>query len=109
MARKESLFHRISLGWLGIRGIGSLNYIAYAWVHGLAGSEASRMVDIAITVVTLSVFIHGISVTPLLTLRRNVKKTSKAVFSPGSDNLDFLPILVFTPAATRRVFTCLYT
>ena len=66
----ESLFHRISLGWLGIRGIGSLNYIAYAWVHGLAGSEASRMVDIAITVVTLSVFIHGISVTPLLALRR---------------------------------------
>lgn len=66
----ESLFHRISLGWLGIRGIGSLNYIAYARVHGPAGSEASRMVDIAITVVTLSVFIHGISVTPLLALRR---------------------------------------
>jgi hypothetical protein len=67
---KESRFHRISLGWLGIRGIGSLNYIAYAWVHGLSGVDANRMADIAITVVTLSVFIHGISVTPLLTLRR---------------------------------------
>ncbi len=66
----ESLFHRLSLGWLGIRGIGSLNYIAYAYMHGLDSARAGELVDIAITIVTFSVLIHGISVTPLLTLRR---------------------------------------
>ncbi len=64
----ETTLHRLSLGWLGIRGIGSLNYIAYAWTHGLQGAEA--VTNIAITVVTLSVLVHGISVTPLLTLRQ---------------------------------------
>ncbi|MEJ8324796.1 cation:proton antiporter [Kosakonia sacchari] len=64
----ESVLHRLSLGWLGIRGIGSLNYIAYAWTHGL--QNAGAITDIAITIVTLSVLVHGISVTPLLTLRR---------------------------------------
>jgi len=61
--------HRISLGWLGIRGIGSLNYIAYAYVHGFQGAEASLVTDTAITIVTISVLVHGITVTPLLTLR----------------------------------------
>ncbi|MGY5956793.1 cation:proton antiporter [Kosakonia sp. BK9b] len=67
---QASLLHRLSLGWLGIRGIGSLNYIAYAWVHGLQGSGANLLTDTAITVVTVSVLLHGISVMPLLTLRR---------------------------------------
>lgn len=66
----ESLFHRISLGWLGIRGIGSLNYIAWTYVHGLQGAEANTLTNFAITIVTVSVLVHGISVTPLLTLRR---------------------------------------
>lgn len=66
----EPLFHRLSLGWLGIRGIGSLNYIAYAYMHGLDSARAGELADIAITIVTFSVLIHGISVTPLLTLRR---------------------------------------
>lgn len=66
----SSWFHRASLGWLGIRGIGSLNYIAYAYVHGLQGAEANVVADAAITIVTLSVLLHGISVTPLLTARR---------------------------------------
>nr|WP_318381750.1 cation:proton antiporter [uncultured Enterobacter sp.] len=64
-----SWLQRISLGWLGIRGIGSLNYIAWAYVHGLNGAQAETMANIAITVVTASVLVHGITVTPLLTLR----------------------------------------
>lgn len=64
----ESRLHRLTLGWLGVRGIGSLNYIAWAWTHGLQGAET--ITNLAITVVTLSVLVHGISVTPLLTLRR---------------------------------------
>lgn len=67
----KSRQQRLSMGWLGIRGIGSLNYIAYAYSHGLQGKEADLMIDMAITVVTLSVLLHGVTVTPLLKLRRS--------------------------------------
>jgi hypothetical protein len=57
---------RILFGWLGIRGIGSLNYIAYAYTHGMQGSEATIMTNCALTIITASVLVHGITVTPLL-------------------------------------------
>jgi len=38
-------------------------------MHGLDSAHAGELADIAITIVTFSVLIHGISVTPLLTLR----------------------------------------
>lgn len=61
---------RLILGWLGIRGIGSINYIAWAYTHGAAGDEMSRMANIAFTLIVTSVVIHGISVTPLLNWRQ---------------------------------------
>lgn len=62
--------HRLMIGWLGIRGIGSVNYIAYAYSHGLVGADATRMVDMALTLIVASVIIHGITVTPLLNWRQ---------------------------------------
>jgi len=61
---------RLMIGWLGIRGIGSINYIAYAYTHGMAGAEANRMADIALTLVVASVLVHGLTVTPLLNWRQ---------------------------------------
>ncbi|MGX9237293.1 cation:proton antiporter [Pantoea ananatis] len=61
---------RLLIGWLGIRGIGSLNYIAFAWVHGMGGAEATIMADMALTLVVCSVVVHGISVKPLLNWRQ---------------------------------------
>lgn len=61
---------RLILGWLGIRGIGSINYIAWAYTHGAAGSEMARMANIAFTLIVASVVIHGVSVTPLLNWRQ---------------------------------------
>jgi len=60
---------RLLIGWLGIRGIGSINYIAFAWVHGMGGEEARTMVDMALTLVVTSIVVHGITVTPLLNWR----------------------------------------
>ncbi len=60
---------RLLIGWLGIRGIGSLNYIAFAWVHGMEGEQAELMVDMALTLVVSSIVIHGVTVTPLLNWR----------------------------------------
>lgn len=66
---QSSLLQRVSVGWLGIRGIGSLNYIAWAWIHGFAGSGMNTVTNLAITVVTISVLVHGITVTPLVNYR----------------------------------------
>lgn len=62
---------RATLGWLGIRGIGSINYIAWAYTHGLQGAETARMADMAFTLIVASVVVHGISVTPLLNWRQS--------------------------------------
>lgn len=68
--RSEStLLQRVAVGWLGIRGIGSLNYIAWAWVHGMQGGEMNTVINLAITVVTMSVLVHGITVNPLIKYR----------------------------------------
>jgi len=61
---------RLMIGWLGIRGIGSINYIAYAYTHGIGGAEAERMGDIAFTLIVASVLVHGLTVTPLLNWRQ---------------------------------------
>lgn len=62
--------HRAMIGWLGIRGIGSINYIAWAYTHGLAGQDAERMADMAFTLIVASVVVHGVSVSPLLSWRQ---------------------------------------
>lgn len=64
------LHQRLTIGWLGIRGIGSLYYIAFAWMHGMRGEEASYMMDCALTLVVASVIVHGFSVNPLVALRQ---------------------------------------
>lgn len=61
---------RLLLGWLGIRGIGGLNYLAYALVHGLDGSAARLVAGVVVTTITLSVVVHGFSAQPLLAWRR---------------------------------------
>jgi len=54
------------LAWFGIRGIGSLYYLMYALVHGLPPDEGMRIAGIVLSVVAISIVVHGISVTPLM-------------------------------------------
>jgi NhaP-type Na+/H+ or K+/H+ antiporter len=61
---------RLLLGWLGIRGIGGLNYLAYALMHGLDGAAARLVAGVVVTTITLSVVVHGFSAQPLLAWRR---------------------------------------
>ncbi|MDQ3043299.1 MAG: sodium:proton antiporter [Acidobacteriota bacterium] len=56
---------RLMLGWFGIRGIGSLYYLSYALNHGL-NDKIADTVGITLSVVALSIFIHGISSQPIL-------------------------------------------
>jgi sodium/hydrogen antiporter len=53
-------------GWFGIRGVGSLYYLAYAFGHGLKGEAAEKIAWITYTTIVVSVIVHGISATPLM-------------------------------------------
>lgn len=67
-------------GWFGIRGVGSLYYLCYAFGAGLKGEPGERIAWITYTTVVISVVVHGISATPLMNwYERHIKGTSKDV------------------------------
>jgi NhaP-type Na+/H+ or K+/H+ antiporter len=57
---------RVLLGWFGIRGIGSIYYLCYALQHGLPESISYICTSVTLTVITLSIVLHGVSTQPLL-------------------------------------------
>jgi sodium/hydrogen antiporter len=56
---------RLMMAWFGIRGIGSLYYLAYALNHGLS-ERVPELVGLTLSVVALSILLHGISSQPIL-------------------------------------------
>lgn len=56
---------RALIAFFGIRGIGSFYYMAYAFNHA-AFAEAERLWSITGLVVLISITLHGITVTPLM-------------------------------------------
>jgi NhaP-type Na+/H+ or K+/H+ antiporter len=54
------------VGWFGVRGIGSLYYLMFAIQHGLPEPLALEFIELTLIVVTLSIFVHGVSVKPML-------------------------------------------
>jgi sodium/hydrogen antiporter len=78
LGSSTSASQRGLMGWFGIRGIGSLYYLFYALNHGVRGALAHQLVALVLTVVAVSIVVHGISVTPLMQLyeRRHAKEGS---------------------------------
>ena len=60
------LRQRGMLGWFGIRGIGSLYYLFYALNHQLPPDVAAPSTNLTLSVVALSIALHGLSVQPIL-------------------------------------------
>jgi NhaP-type Na+/H+ or K+/H+ antiporter len=54
------------VGWFGVRGIGSLYYLMYAIQHGLPEELALELIQLTLIAVSLSIFVHGTSVKPLM-------------------------------------------
>jgi NhaP-type Na+/H+ or K+/H+ antiporter len=63
------------MGWFGIRGIGSLYYLAYAINHDATGETAINDVSLTLSVIAISIVLHGVSSTPLL--RRYERKLTQ--------------------------------
>jgi len=56
----------VLVSWFGIRGIGSLYYLAYAVGQGLDPELARLLTTLTLSTVAASVVVHGLSVTPLM-------------------------------------------
>lgn len=66
------------IGWFGIRGVGSIYYLCYAFGEGLKDQLGEQIAWITYTTIVISVFLHGISSTPLMKwYERRVKRSSK--------------------------------
>lgn len=67
-------------GWFGIRGVGSLYYLTYAFGQGLQKELGEQIAWITYITVVISVILHGVSATPLMKwYERHIKGTSKDV------------------------------
>lgn len=66
---------RFLLGWLGLRGIGSIYYLMYAITHGLDPAIGRTLTGVVLVTIAASIVVHGISVTPLM---RNYKQSPAA-------------------------------
>ena len=58
---------RLMMAWLGIRGLGSVYYVAYGLNHAEFGSS-ERLWAITGFIVLVSIVVHGITATPLMQL-----------------------------------------
>ncbi|MGE5523541.1 MAG: cation:proton antiporter [Rhodospirillaceae bacterium] len=69
---------KMLVAWFGIRGVGSLYYLAYAITHGLPGEYVDILVNVTLTVIATSVVLHGVSVTPLMSAYGRYKARRRA-------------------------------
>jgi NhaP-type Na+/H+ or K+/H+ antiporter len=76
---------KLTLAFFGIRGVGSIYYLAYGINH-MEVANAARLWGIVGLVVLLSVLLHGLTVTPImrsLDKRRGVDPDAEASPPPG--------------------------
>jgi NhaP-type Na+/H+ or K+/H+ antiporter len=76
---------KLTLSFFGIRGVGSIYYLAYGANH-MALADVQHLWGILGLIVLLSILLHGLTVTPImrsLDERRGVDPEAKSVPPPG--------------------------
>jgi sodium/hydrogen antiporter len=63
---KSERRHIRLLSWFGIRGIGSLFYLAYVVTRGVPDALSAELIQVTFAVVTASILVHGASSAPLM-------------------------------------------
>jgi NhaP-type Na+/H+ or K+/H+ antiporter len=66
------------MGWFGIRGIGSLYYLVFALQYQWLPQLTQRFTSIVVTVIALSIVVHGISSTPLMDRYYKTRRAQRA-------------------------------
>ncbi|MFB2897636.1 cation:proton antiporter [Aerosakkonemataceae cyanobacterium BLCC-F50] len=73
---------RYLFGWFGIRGVGSLYYLTYAFGEGLKDNLGEQIAWITYITIVISVLLHGVSSTPLMKLyERSLEKRRDKIAS----------------------------
>lgn len=57
---------RAMVAWFGIRGVGSVFYLAVALDMGISGGAARELASACLACIALSIGLHGVSATPLM-------------------------------------------
>jgi NhaP-type Na+/H+ or K+/H+ antiporter len=73
MSSPLTRMQRRMAAWFGIRGVGSVYYLAYVLTHGAAGEETAKVADAVLATIVASVLLHGASATPVMRLYRRVR------------------------------------
>lgn len=76
---------RTVIAIFGVRGIGTLFYIAYALQEG-SFAEGQQLWAVAGLVVTVSIFLHGISATPVMAFLDNRRNKAAAELTGDKNN-----------------------
>jgi sodium/hydrogen antiporter len=75
---------RVMMAWFGIRGIGSVYYLSYALNHYEGRAELGEATALTLSVVALSILVHGISSQPILDFYE--RKIGKKGSDPDDNN-----------------------
>lgn len=78
---------RAFMSWFGIRGIGSLYYLAFALQHSDPTVLTPTVVGLTLVTVTASIIVHGISVTPLMALYGRIRRRRGGASVPPEQGL----------------------
>ena len=68
--REMPRIQRRVVAWFGIRGVGSLFYLALVIDSGISPALSTELVNATLPAIALSVLLHGVSATPLMALYR---------------------------------------
>jgi len=66
------------ISWFGIRGAGSFYYLMYVIAAGVPNVIAEELLTMVLTVVSISIVVHGISATPLMALAEAARQQKRA-------------------------------
>jgi sodium/hydrogen antiporter len=64
--------------WMGVRGVGSMYYLAFVLTHDLGLDPlAEQVTGVVLFTIAASVVLHGVSATPIMTLYRNRRRRGR--------------------------------
>lgn len=68
---------RLLIAWFGIRGAGSIYYLTLGLTKGLPARVANPLLEVTTAAVAISIIVHGLTVTPLMSFyTRSLEKDS---------------------------------
>jgi sodium/hydrogen antiporter len=74
--QRATRLQRQLVAWFGIRGIGSFYYLVFALQYPWQDNLKQRFVPLVLTVVAVSVLVHGVTATPLMERYYRRRKSS---------------------------------